>query len=121
LRDRGRKEILAEGTAATAKVWLDDRFDVDSESRSDLYRNTCRLEVHLPSESPYEVYGLFSVVTNFRLWATPGIELPVKVAPSNRELVAIDWDTFEASGARETAERAAVAKRNRPASARDDG
>ena len=121
LRDRGRKEILEHGSPATAKVWLDDKFDIDSESRSPLYNNTCRLEVHRPPDSPYEVYGLFSVVTNFRYWATPGIELPVKVDPANRERVAIDWENFEASGARDAAERAAVANRNRPAAADDGG
>ncbi len=53
---------------------------------------------------------MFRVVSNFQHWASPGIEFPVKIDPADPNHVAIDWPAFEASGAREAAERAAVSR-----------
>ena len=84
------------------------------------------LEVRMSGREPYDVSGRFDVprkAENLGFFdiankLQPGIELPVRVDPSDPDNVAVDWERFVASpdrkrqvrAAKEAAQRVAVAK-----------
>ena len=90
----GTKKLLRKGVAAEAVIRKiqpmseDAAFDVT-------------LEVHPSGGAPYEVQGLFGVADDLFRQATPGVTVPVKVHPSKPKRVAIDWDLWRSSRARE--------------------
>jgi hypothetical protein len=76
------------------------------------------LEVRVPDWEPYEVKGTYKVprkAENTGLLAggvgkplQAGLELPVRVEPSDSASVVIDWDKFLAAPGRKDAQRAAT-------------
>ena len=69
------------------------------------------LEVRLPGQDPYEVSGRFKVprraenagLLNRAVKLQAGIELPVRVSPSDRQAVEVDWKAFIDDPARKQA------------------
>ncbi len=76
------------------------------------------LEVRVPGRDPYEVEGEFEVprkVENTGLFPgrigkplSPGLELPVRVDPSDATSLEIDWDKYHAAHGRKDAQDAAT-------------
>ena len=86
--------LLKRGTAARATiVWVDPhtwRQDHDSVAR---YNIKMRLRIEAEGLEPYETEDQWMV--RDRLLDGEGQSIPVRIAPEDRDAVAIDWDTLE--------------------------
>ena len=110
IRDSARRQV--EPVNSGVPWWWEDLEPNVLGKRT--YRLT--LEVRLPGREPYEVEGKFRVpkraenisLLNIQNKLPEGLELPVRVDPSDADRVAIDWDRFLASPGRKQAMREGV-------------
>lgn len=131
LFDRGRKQVLEGGIEGSALIRESNPYGEpgarsnSGETIFDLELNRFgnrnyrfALEVRIPDRDPYEVEGDFKVprkAENTGFLAAdvgnalkPGLELPVRVDPNDRESIEVDWDRYLSSPGRKQAQRAAT-------------
>ena len=112
-RDKDREYLLNNGVDGTATVLKNGgplKQDEDSGTSARAYGDderrtyTFRIEVQ-DGREPYELAGNWFVPQFFKgrewiRWIEEGTKLPVKVGKDDPNEVAIDWDAFEAVGAK---------------------
>ena len=93
----GKKKLLRDGVAGTAKVL---HFkEMDEASNIGNAQHDFKLEITVPGEAPYELQGLFRIPVRLVGSVPPGTVLPVKVKPGDPKKAAIDWDAWDGARA----------------------
>lgn len=100
--DRGEHEVLAEGVAARA-VAKGFAEPVPGER----FAMRIVLTVHPPAGAPYDVVHVFPV-SRMKTALVPGMDIPVKVHPSDPQRVAVQWDAQQGAIAAAGGDFAAV-------------
>jgi hypothetical protein len=139
---RRDKRILKHGIAGRARILVSERYEKtglfatgDGDNVSYLRPNFFgtrtywfKLEVHLPSQEPYETQVEFEVPRRAENTGilpfhrghvlAAGVDLPVRVDPDDPHAVVVDWDAFRSLPGRKQAQRAATAAREQKALAK---
>lgn len=100
--DRGERDILKSGVAAKAIV-----RGLVSQVPGDRMAMQIPLEIHPPQGEPYTIDYVFPTI-RMRAALSPGMEVPVKIDPSDPQRVAVQWDAQKASIAAAGGSQAAV-------------
>jgi hypothetical protein len=116
-RDKDLDYLLNNGLDATATVLKDggpykteDESGASARAYGDDERRVYTLRVEVADgREPYELTGNWFIANFFRgrewiRWVEEGTKVPVKVGKDDPNEVAVDWDAFEAGGAKERIE-----------------
>ncbi len=89
--DRGERKLLRSGVAATAIV-----RGFPMQVRGDRFAMRIPLEIHPPQGRPYTINYVYPTV-RMRSALAAGMEVPIKIDPSDRRRVAVEWGAQQAA------------------------